>query len=387
MAKNPGLFAAAKRVVAATARATQARSWRNPELELSAAEVPIRAGAFARSQQLIGLEQTISFPGKRMLAIESASREIEISQREFQAARVAVELEVKTAFYRALAAQQRIESFCQLAKLADLLAEAVRKRVEAGAASAQEQLRAEIETERIKTELASQCRELAAARQSLAALLGNPELADAELLGALTESADAGESEASGEQLLRNHPQLAAATAELQRAEIEARRARLDALPDLTFSVAIGTDRATRETLMEFRVSLPLPLFDRSEGRSRETRATRDIARAELTATQQRLLRDLSRAEARRRTAIEQVAAYRQRILPKSVEALRLAQTGYDQGKLSFLDLLDTQRMAAQTNLAYQELLLELNLARAELEALLQRDAGAPSSAQPTTPK
>jgi len=59
-------------------------------------------------------------------------------------------------------------------------------------------------------------------------------------------------------------------------------------------------------------------------------------------------------------------------------------QTGFEQGKFGFMDLLDTQRTAAEVRLAYQQKLLELNVAQAELEALLARKVVEPSP-PPTT--
>ena len=87
-------------------------------------------------------------------------------------------------------------------------------------------------------------------------------------------------------------------------------------------------------------------------------------------------MRDWGTASQRLRTAAEQVASYRERILPKANEALRLVQSGFEQGKFGFIDLLDTQRTTAEVRLAYQQKLLELNVAQAELEALLARNPG-----------
>ena len=52
------------------------------------------------------------------------------------------------------------------------------------------------------------------------------------------------------------------------------------------------------------------------------------------------------------------------------------------QGKFNFIDLVDTQRTTAEVRLAYQQKLLELNIAQAELEALLRKRAG-PNLNQP----
>ena len=121
---------------------------------------------------------------------------------------------------------------------------------------------------------------------------------------------------------------------------------------------------------MELRVSLPLPIFDRGQGRKRETRALADIARYDLDATEQRLWQDFDVAEAKVRAAGEHVETYRTRILPKAEEALRLVRGGFEAGKFGFLDLVDTQRTLAEARLAYLDKLLELNLARADLEEM-----------------
>ena len=56
--------------------------------------------------------------------------------------------------------------------------------------------------------------------------------------------------------------------------------------------------------------------------------------------------------------------------MPKANEAFSRVQTGYDEGKFPLLDVLETRRTAAEARLAYQQKLLELNIAQAELEAL-----------------
>ena len=95
------------------------------------------------------------------------------------------------------------------------------------------------------------------------------------------------------------------------------------------------------------------------------------MAEAEREEIRQQLLEAWAKALQRYRAAATQVAGYRDRLLPKAEEALRLVRLGFDEGKFSFMDLLDTQRTAAEAQLAYQAKLLEMNLAQAELEALI----------------
>ena len=151
----------------------------------------------------------------------------------------------------------------------------------------------------------------------------------------------------------------------------------------MKLGAAGGRIGGTGQSIMQFSFTVPLPIIDRSKGRKQEAQANVRIAEADQLAVEQRLLRDWGTASKRFRTAAEQVANYRERILPKANEALRLVQTGFEQGKFGFIDLLDTQRTTAEVRLAYQQKLLELNVAQAELEALLVRN---PAEAKPIQP-
>lgn len=381
-ANNPELRAARARIEAATGRAVQARLWPNPTLDLTADEVPAGNGGLSRSQTLVGVGQTVPFPGKKALDTKIGAAGVTAAEWEYLGRELEVLREVKTAFWRALAAQKKLSAVEELAALSRSTASAVRKRVQHGAAPDQEQLRAEIEEERTAVSLSAAQQELAEAQKSLAPPLGRrPETIGA-LAGELSERAQLPALEQAREQMLVRHPDVRALLANRDRAELELRRARLDPLPDVTLGVAAGRDNADDTTLMAFRVSVPLPVFDRGQGRKREARANADIARCDLTTTELRLARDLAVADARLRSAAGQVESYRARILPKADGALRLVRTGYEAGKIGLLDLLDTQRTTVETRLAYYDRLLELNVAQAELEALLMKDLRTPD-AQP----
>ena len=366
LTNNPSLAAARAQIDAAAGRATQSRLWPNPELELSAEDVPTGGGGLSQSKNLIGLSQTVPFPGKKHFEAQAGRHEVRLTEHKYRADERELTRDVTAAFYRALAAAQRVEITRQLAELAESSATTAGKRVAAGGASSQEQLRAEVELERARTDLRGRQRERTATQQDLARLLGRRDLADVALAGTLADRVTI----PLARQSIEANPQLSAARSERDRAESELRRARLEPMPDVTLGAAIGRDGAFNETLAEFRVSLPLPLIDHGQGRRREARALAAVARADMSGVEQHLLRDLAVAEEDLRAAAEQVAAYRDRIVPKAEEALRMVQAGFDAGKFGFLDLVDTQRTVAETRLGYLDKLLELNLAVADIEAL-----------------
>ncbi len=384
LANNPEVHAGRARIDAAAGRAYQARLWSNPELELSAEDWPVSNGrGFSDAKQTIGVAQTFPFPGKKKLDSKIGVSGVRLSEAELRLLRVELVRDVKTAFFQVLAAERLIAVEQELVTVAESSASTARKRVAAGAAPDQEQLRAEIPLEQARTELAGFQRELVAARQTLAMLLGRTELAETPVAGALAETADRSLLDQRPERWLTNHPSVVAAVASRDRAELELRRAGLEPYPDVKLGAAGGRIGETDQSIIQLGVSLPLPILDRSQGRKQEARANVSVAEAELAAIEQRLLRDWGTARQRLRTAAEQAANYQERILPKANEALRLVQTGFEQGKFGFIDLLDTQRTTAEVRLAYQQKLLELNIAQAELEALFGQ--GASEVKPPTT--
>jgi cobalt-zinc-cadmium efflux system outer membrane protein len=384
MQNNPELRAASGRIDAAAGRAYQAKLWSNPELELSGEDWPTGGGGFTDAKKLVGMSQTVPFPGKKKLDKEIGAAGVRVSQAELARRRLELVRDVKVAFFQTLAAERLMEVESELVKVAESSAETARKRVAAGAAPDQEQLRAEIPLEQAQTELAGFQRELVTARQTLALLLGRPDLQDAPVSGALAEAANLSLLERTPEGWLATHPSVVAARTSREQADLELRRARLEPYPDVKFGAAGGQEAGRAGSIVQFGLSLPLPIIDRSKGRKQEAQANVLIAKSDSAAIEQRLLREWGTVSQRLRTAAEQVARYRERILPKANDALRLVQTGFEQGKFDFIDLLDTQRTTAEARLAYQQKLLELNVAQAELEALL---AGAPGAANPPQPK
>ncbi len=373
LANNPDLRASVARVDAASGRAQQAGKWSNPELELSAEDWPVNQGnGFSDAKQLIGISQSLPYPGKKKLDRRIGGAGVKLSGAELDVRRTEIVRDVKAGFYRVLAAERMVEVSGKLVNVAESAATTARKRVEAGDAAYQEQLRAEVQLEQARTERAERQRELSTARQVLASLLGRPELKASRLIGALVEEPNEALVNAQKDDWLPRHPSAVAARANVERAELEARRARLEKYPDVKLGAAGGRIGATDEPIVQLGLSIPLPVLDRGKGREREASANVDLATAERLAVEQQLQREWANARERYRTATEQVARYRERILPKVEEALRLVRTGFEQGKFGFIDLVDTQRTDAEAHLAYQEKLLELNFAQAELEALIQ---------------
>jgi cobalt-zinc-cadmium efflux system outer membrane protein len=381
---NPSLRASAARVDAASGRSYQARRWPNPQLELSAEEWPVdRGNGLQDALQMAGVSQVVPWPGKKPLDGRMGDAGVRIAQAEWELRRRELVRDVKVAFWESLAMESMLEVAGELLEVARLSAETARKRVEAGAAADQEQLRAEVPLEQARTVRAGYERDHVAARERLAALLGHPELRAVPLLGAFEQPSESGLLDQPPAGWLAHHPILAGARTTLEQTHLADRRARLEPYPDLTLGLAGGRDGSSDASIVQFRVSVPLPILDRSRGRRQEARAHVNVSEAELASLEQGLLRDWGTLRQRVLSASAEVAIYRDRIMPKAGEALRLVRAGFEQGKFGLIDLIDTQRTWAEVRLTYRQRLLALHAAHAELEALIGPPVPASAAATP----
>jgi cobalt-zinc-cadmium efflux system outer membrane protein len=171
--------------------------------------------------------------------------------------------------------------------------------------------------------------------------------------------------------LLDESPELAALQAEVERAKWSVRRESAGRVPNVTLQGGVQLDHATNDTIAGVQFSVPLPVFDRNQGNI--TRACGELAaaRAALEGRELALTQELAEALRDYHVARRRVARYVEAILPAASQSRDLINQAYDQGELSFLDLLAAQRTYTEKNRAY---LLDLESAWkkwAEIDGLL----------------
>jgi cobalt-zinc-cadmium efflux system outer membrane protein len=103
------------------------------------------------------------------------------------------------------------------------------------------------------------------------------------------------------------------------------------------------------------QVMMAVPLFDRNQGNIRSARADIASSRADLRVVEIDLATQTAQAIAAYRTSQRLVEWYEQYILPKARETVQLTQTLYARGEVTFLSLLQAQRILTETELAFVE--------------------------------
>jgi cobalt-zinc-cadmium efflux system outer membrane protein len=369
--RNPDLRVGDARKDAALGRSEQARAWPNPELEVFSQDMPASRSRMSQAKHMIGISQTIPWPGKKQADRAIGAAGVAVGEAEARMRRAELVKDVTIAYCQVQTAERLAGVADDLVKVAQAAAVAAGKRNAAGEITLQEMLRAEIQLEQTKADQVDSAREIDLARLSLGLLLGGPDKRLGRLTDALDDAADFSVTAADCSSWLSGHPAMLAVCARHDQAVAAARRAGLESMPDIKVGVAGGRDESAEENLMELRFTFPLPLFDRSKGKRQEAQAGLREAEAEIAVTSQRLTADWRAGVARYQAAVRQLEAHRARILPKSEDALRLIQRGFDEGKFGMMDLLDIQRTTAEARMAYQKKLFEWHVARAGLEAMV----------------
>jgi cobalt-zinc-cadmium efflux system outer membrane protein len=131
------------------------------------------------------------------------------------------------------------------------------------------------------------------------------------------------------------------------------------------------------------QVMMAVPLFDRNQGNIRAARADIASARADLRSGEIDLATQAAQAIAAYRTSQRLVEWYEEYILPKARETVALTQTLYARGEVTFLSLLQAQRILTETELAFVESQADRWNGAVTIADLLQLEAFPPSADAP----
>ena len=372
MQHNAALRALAHEVSAQDGMVRQAGAMPNPELS---ALVEDRHSA-TRSTT-IQLTQPVELGGKRGARVNAAEAERELARATLAAMRSDLRANTSTAFYNVLAAQAKLDLTDATVALATQGLSAAATTVAAGKNSPVDETRARIAMSGAEIELAQARGDTDHAREALASLWGGSgeELGQVEgNLSNLPESASLPVLLAR----LERAPGVARARLELQRRVALGRVESARRMPDLAITVGSKNDEQFGRRQAVFGVSLPLPLFDRNQGRVDETAQRIEQARAELAAASASLASALRSAHRRLTVACSQANSLETGHIPAARSVYEATRKGYEYGKFGILDVFEVQRVLLQAQAQHVRVLADAYSAAADIERIL----GAPGTVQ-----
>lgn len=342
---NPRLAAARQDVMASDSSLIQAGALPNPQVSLESENFggSRQAARWDEAENTLRITQPLETGGKRQARKAEARAGKSLSQASLELHRLELWATLAESYTEALASREKQALAEDDARLARERRDAVAARVQAGKAPPQEEKRASVETEMAQVALETAKRQTVLAHHRLAALWGQPRTVFTSLEGRLDTVLElkppispAGTNTALPGLILAEQ-ECVARGATLKREKAQRR-------PNVELSAGIRHFESGGGYAWQGEIAFPLPLFDRNEGGIRK-------ARHELTRARQlkeAALLDITLEQDALTTAAETqwrtITVLRDRALPAARDAMQTTKTGYESGKFSYLDWVDSER-------------------------------------------
>ncbi|MFQ5699766.1 MAG: TolC family protein [Myxococcota bacterium] len=346
----------------------------NPALEMGFAD-DFAFGSEGERSGSVGLAQRFPITARLAREKDVARRDVTIAESEVRNFVRQLVAEVQAAFYGVRARDDQLEVNRQLIESVRKVEDTTARRLKAAEASRAELSLLRIERLRLEQEARRLTREREIAAAALARLLGRATPAGLSPVGELDPGPVSLSPPGAGD--LSGRPDLEVKRREIERADADRALARAQIWEDWTLGLGYQGDRQVfdapigikRDSFVSVGVSIPLPLWNRQQGRIAAAEAELRRSHRSLDALTLRVTEETLAAQARVRTLRSSVDAYASDILPEATRAQHLFERGYRQGLVGIAELLQAQRQYIEARSLYIELLGELRQAVIALEA------------------
>lgn len=398
---HPAIRAAGDRVEAARAAISPAGALPDPMLAVGIANLPVADPGFdgPMTMAMVGVGQMFPYPGKLDLRRRTAEAELAAADARLEAARWAVEQEVKNAYYQLAYLDQALEVVRNNETLLTNLVRVTEARYGVGTGGQQDILKARVESARLAEEAVMLSEQRRGALARLNAALDRPSETPVERPRVPTRVARAAVAGTPGEvrfasaslgaraldsplpslaemqeTAVRESPLLRA-----QRATIAAQAAQLELaekayLPDFNFSLQYG--QSGHAGMVSAMVSVPVPLRKAQvqDAQEAQARARLSALEAEQHAMANEVRAQVAAAYADLEQDRAQLALFIKSIIPQGRASLESATAGFQVGRNDFLTLLDNQTTLYNYETAYFRSLTGFAQGLAKLERTVGKE-------------
>jgi cobalt-zinc-cadmium efflux system outer membrane protein len=377
---NLDLRAASYEVDKARGRLLQAGLWPNPELELSTTTDRTFNDEGERSTAA-GFQQAFPVSGrlrfaKRVSRVDVAQAMAEIRNRE----RLLIG-EVQRDFLNVLLLRQQLGANREFVALNREFVDVLEERLKRAEVSEVDVNLARVELQRFAVDSATLESDLVARELSLKLRMGLPPEAKISVEGNVEALAAKFRPEKYQTTMVVNRPDLRQTELGIDRAAAEARLARAEAWADWTLGADYENERKIddptglkSDQFLGFKISIPIALWNRNQGRVYEHKAASEQARQQFEAQRLSIRSEIATALARAMKLRDAVGNYRRDLLPALSETNSLVRKGYNEGLIPATQVIQVQQQ--QTTLRSSFLTATANY----LQALVDLETATASS-------
>jgi outer membrane protein, heavy metal efflux system len=370
---NPTLVQAGAQVRISRGKAIQAGLAPNPTVGYVAEQI----GAEGTAGELHGMfvEQQIVTGGKLQLSRAKFIQEARQAELQVLAQRFRVLQGVRLAYYEALVRQRRLALRQHLLQNTEETNKTLTELVNVGQANQTDLLQAQVQLHRAQAELQRAESRLQGAYESMAAVVGMPQLSRGPLTDSLElQSPERIDREMALANLLACSPELRFAQSEVARDRIAVERERREPIPNINLRAEAGYNFEAEDSVAGFEVGIRLPVWDQNQGTIMQAQAELMRARAEVQRIELLLRKRFAETFANYESAAGLADSYRREILPKSQEAYQTYLDSFQNRRAAWPQVVDAQRDYLQHYDEYLDYLHEARRAETRINTFFLDD-------------
>jgi cobalt-zinc-cadmium efflux system outer membrane protein len=350
LSNNLDLRAAYYEIEKARGRLIQAGLWPNPELEFATTTDRTFNNEGERTSSG-GFQQAFPISGRLRFAKQVSRVDVAQAMAEIRNRERLLIGEVQRDFIAVLLLRQQIATNREFLGINRGYVETLEQRKAQAEVSEVDVNLAQVELQRLQLENASLEAELSTRELSLKLRLGLQPEQSVAVEGTLDAIAHKFRPEKYQTTMVVNRPDLRQTELGIDKANAEIRLAKAEAWADWTLDADYETERTVLEPVpaetdrfFGFKLSVPIALWNRNQGRVYEQRAAADQARTQVEALQLLIRNEIATGLARAYKLREIVNTYRSSLLPTLTATTNLLATGQREGLIDPTQFIQAQQ-------------------------------------------
>lgn len=373
LAENRDLAAARFAIAQAQGRLQQAGLWPNPDWEMSRAR-ETSLDLNGESKFSAGFRQRFPITGRLEKAKAVARVDVAMAMAEVRNQERLLIGEVLARSRELIVLREQLQANQDIQTIILKLIEVSEKRLKVAEVSVADVNLAKLELQKILLARAGLLSQQDIATVELGRLLGRNPQAPLGISGTVGTNLDLSLFAQTTRQAVANRPDHQLAALAVNRTEAEIKLARAQKWEDWTVGLDYSRDRSVFEApvgtkvdnFIGLSISIPLPLWNKNQGRISEAQATEQRARAELSALELRILAEAQSAENRIRRHLATLHQYREESLRLAQDNLALLQKGYADGLVTITAVIQAQQQLTELRQSAWEVVAQLSRALTE---------------------
>lgn len=329
-----------------------------------------------------GLSQKIPFPGKLTLKGKAQAKHAQMLKEKYEAVKREVIKNVKFIYYDIFWVDKAIQVTEEEKSIIENLEKTAQRKYESNLTPQQDVIKAEVELSKLIDKLFILRQQRKALEARMNSILNRPKGTGLSRINSVEPIEFKYGLEPLHNMAKESRQELLAANLDVEKAKYEKFLAGLNYLPDFTLGfdyIQVGSGHTTMandgQDAWMGMVAINVPIwFDKLTAQVKEKKAALEASKKNYEDVENNIAYEIEDVYFKITTYKDIISLYKTALIPQTEQAFEASKTGYEAGKVDFLNWLDAERILLQTRLAYYKAIADYQKSIAYLERMVGKD-------------